>query len=87
MTGIVCPTCSSSNIGVRDSRPARGVQRRRYLCACGHRFTTIETVVQIGSPVVVSLGGRTTEPAAQPLEQTLARRRHRLLSAVESAMR
>lgn len=45
MTGVLCPACGSAKTDVKDSRPQPGGWRRRRRCACGHRFTTMELVV------------------------------------------
>ena len=43
---MTCPTCNSKT-GVIDSRPCGPQEtRRRHECKNGHRFTTIETIVQ-----------------------------------------
>lgn len=40
-----CPTCTSPNGHVVDSRPVSyGVRRRRVCDACGNRWTTQETI-------------------------------------------
>lgn len=43
--GIKCPSCSGKSMVV-DSRPhKKGIKRRRS-CECGHRFSTLETVLK-----------------------------------------
>jgi transcriptional regulator NrdR family protein len=44
--GIVCPACGSANVGVKDTRPFPGGIRRRRLCECGTRFSTMEMPVE-----------------------------------------
>lgn len=40
-----CPACHAPDSRVLDSRPRDyGVRRRRQCSACGHRFTTRETL-------------------------------------------
>ena len=47
--GIVCPSCRSPRVDVKDSRPSGDMIRRRRLCvACGSRFTTHEMVILAG---------------------------------------
>jgi transcriptional repressor NrdR len=42
-----CPRCSSSKSHIYDVTPyADRVWRRRQCLACGHRFTTIETIMK-----------------------------------------
>lgn len=41
--GVICPYCCGSNQSVIDSRSVEnGWKRRRRMCACGQRFSTIE---------------------------------------------
>lgn len=42
-----CPNCSTGKLSVTDSRPDREANNcyRRYKCECGHRFSTLETVL------------------------------------------
>lgn len=42
-----CPVCATGKVGVLDSRQLAdgAVCRRRYKCACGHRFSTYEIVM------------------------------------------
>jgi len=60
VSGLSCPACGAvEGIVVRDTRPQPGGQRRRRVCSCGHRFTTIEVIVD-RHPVIlerVSLHG------------------------------
>lgn len=44
-TGLLCPNCGNRAHQVTDSRPAVAAHRRRRSCACGYRFTTIETIL------------------------------------------
>jgi transcriptional regulator NrdR family protein len=42
---ILCPTCLAwTEVADSRSRPSDNTQRRRYVCANGHRFSTIESV-------------------------------------------
>lgn len=50
--GILCPECGDADSGVKDSRAQPDGWRRRRLCACGHRFTTLEVTVH-DEPVVI----------------------------------
>lgn len=52
MTGLLCPACGNDKLVVRDSRPQPCGVRRRRVCECGHRFTTIETVIA-DAPIVI----------------------------------
>lgn len=52
MTGLLCPACGNDKQVVRDSRPQPSGTRRRRVCGCGHRFTTIETVIG-DDPIVI----------------------------------
>jgi transcriptional regulator NrdR family protein len=46
--GIACPKCGGVEHIVSDSREALGCVRRRRRCAaCGHRFTTRETISDV----------------------------------------
>lgn len=84
MIGIRCPACTSKDVCVRDSRPGDRVHRRRYACAtCDRRFTTLETIVEQGKPMVLTLGGAVN---ALSLEATLARSRERILSTVRKVL-
>ena len=54
-----CPTCSSENIKVIDSRPApenNSIRRRRECLDCKFRFTTYE-VIEAFHPVVIKKNG------------------------------
>lgn len=54
-----CPTCSSENIKVIDSRPVpenNSIRRRRECLACKFRFTTYE-VIEAFHPVVIKKNG------------------------------
>lgn len=55
--GIICPTCRSAQVSVYDSRPGVSRRRRRYKCAAGHRFTTVEFAVHADQPMLVKLTG------------------------------
>ncbi|PJF47830.1 MAG: transcriptional repressor NrdR [Chloroflexi bacterium] len=54
-----CPSCASGDTHVIDTvrEPSGGIRRRRSCRACGHRFTTIERVLET-TPLVVKRGGR-----------------------------
>jgi len=55
-----CPTCSSLDTQVKDSRPTEdsaAIRRRRVCLACGFRFTTFERV-QLRELVVIKRNGR-----------------------------
>lgn len=41
---IACPDCRTETVRVRDSRPTDWGRRRRYRCANGHTFLTVEYV-------------------------------------------
>ena len=55
-----CPTCTSLDTQVKDSRPTEdssAIRRRRQCLACGFRFTTFERV-QLRELMVVKRSGR-----------------------------
>src|SRR5215472_3677173 len=55
-----CPSCSSLDTQVKDSRPTEdsaAIRRRRLCLACGFRFTTFERV-QLRELVVIKRNGR-----------------------------
>src|SRR5262249_8990803 len=55
-----CPSCTSEDTQVKDSRPAEdnmAIRRRRYCPECGARFTTFERV-QLRELTVVKKSGR-----------------------------
>ena len=55
-----CPSCSSLDTQVKDSRPTEdssAIRRRRLCLACGSRFTTFERV-QLRELVVIKRNGR-----------------------------
>lgn len=55
-----CPTCSSLDTQVKDSRPTEDsavIRRRRVCMACNFRFTTFERV-QLRELVVIKRNGR-----------------------------
>lgn len=40
-----CPSCSTNQCRIVDSRPtSNNMTRRRYRCQCGNRFTTYEAI-------------------------------------------
>lgn len=47
--GLLCPKCAGPGLEVTDSRPGVGYIRRRRLCTCGHRVTTVEVIVEGGN--------------------------------------
>lgn len=53
-----CPICKQ-RAPVRDSREDDESRRRRYLCECGHRFTTVEFIVE--TDPTMSVKGRMTK--------------------------
>ena len=65
-----CPTCTSLDTQVKDSRPTEdssAIRRRRLCLACGFRFTTFERV-QLRELVVIK---RNVDP--ERIEQTVSR--------------
>src|SRR5919202_3535647 len=55
-----CPSCSSLDTQVKDSRPAEdavAIRRRRVCLTCGFRFTTFERV-QLRELTVIKRNGR-----------------------------
>jgi transcriptional repressor NrdR len=55
-----CPSCSSLDTQVKDSRPTEdsaAIRRRRVCLACGFRFTTFERV-QLRELTVIKRNGR-----------------------------
>lgn len=51
--GLICACCGAVGCSeVRDSRPQQGGWRRRRVCACGHRFSTMEVIVE-DTPMIV----------------------------------
>ncbi|MCS7056235.1 MAG: transcriptional regulator NrdR [Thermoflexales bacterium] len=54
-----CPSCGSSDTHVIDTvrEPSGGIRRRRSCKACGHRFNTIERIVET-TPLVIKRDGR-----------------------------
>src|SRR5262249_20288931 len=55
-----CPSCSSLDTQVKDSRPTEdsgAIRRRRVCLSCGFRFTTFERV-QLRELVVIKRNGR-----------------------------
>jgi transcriptional regulator NrdR family protein len=46
---VKCPGCKRNTL-CSDSRPyVEDTRRRRYVCSCGCRFTTVETVLDVGN--------------------------------------
>lgn len=65
-----CPLCTNPSSRVVDSRPADSgavIRRRRECRACGHRFTTYESVV-------VSLSVRKRHGGVEPFDSRKLRR-------------
>src|SRR5690606_28277344 len=55
-----CPSCSSLDTQVKDSRPSEdssAIRRRRVCMSCGFRFTTFERV-QLRELTVIKRNGR-----------------------------
>ena len=55
-----CPSCTSLDTQVKDSRPTEdsaAIRRRRLCLACGFRFTTFERV-QLRELIVIKRNGR-----------------------------
>jgi transcriptional regulator NrdR family protein len=47
MAKFRCSACGSPNTDVMDSRPTAAFRiRRRRLCKCGNRFTTVEIPIE-----------------------------------------
>ena len=60
---MYCPSCSSRELRVLDSRPyfeLNQVKRRRQCCYCEYRFTTTE-VIESGMPKVIKRSGALAE--------------------------
>lgn len=59
MTGVSCPLCGSTDSEVYDSRPSGRpvptIRRRRCCHACGHRYATIEILVDMKLEHLVDL--------------------------------
>ncbi len=73
-----CPSCSSLDTQVKDSRPTEdsaAIRRRRICLACGFRFTTFERV-QLRELAVIKRNGR-----RQPFD------RDKLARSVQVALR
>jgi hypothetical protein len=91
-TGLVCSACGvADGAEVRDSRAQPGGWRRRRVCACGHRFSTIELVIDDVGPGVVAERVRGSSPSGTalrvrplaPADEALFEIRARVLKAVE----
>lgn len=72
---MICPVCESNATDCVDFRPMRAGRRRRYLCACGAFFTTIETVSHVGDQ-------RRTEIAPEDIHQW----RQETINEIEAAL-
>jgi hypothetical protein len=60
---VICPSCKSDSNRVIDSRCRTGAYvRRRRLCSCGDRFTTIEIALSPGESVLLSRAGGIMSP-------------------------
>ena len=69
-----CPSCSSLDTQVKDSRPTEdssAIRRRRLCLACGSRFTTFERV-QLRELVVIKRNGRRVPFDRDKLMRSLA---------------
>lgn len=67
-----CPQCDHTDSHVKDSRPVysgHATTRRRTCDRCGHRFTTVETIVT--EPTAVQLAARAFAAAAENLIETI----------------
>lgn len=61
LCGVRCPSCSTSDDKVVDSRTAdegAAIRRRRECLACGQRFTTFERIEELSLVVVKRSGLR-----------------------------
>lgn len=47
MTSPSCPNCEGRLTSVVDSRDGEEYVRRRRVCPCGHKFSTIEIVANL----------------------------------------
>lgn len=84
-TGIVCPICKDGRPGVLASQPLDKARRRRYRCDAGHRFSTLEVIIEAGKPVVLEMGA--SGVTRMSLDDWLGRRVERAASAVRDAFR
>src|ERR687889_2751805 len=68
-----CPSCTSLDTQVKDSRPTEdsaAIRRRRVCLACGFRFTTFERV-QLRELVVIKRNGRRVPFDRDKLQRSL----------------
>ena len=68
-----CPTCSSLDTQVKDSRPTEdsaAIRRRRVCLSCGFRFTTFERV-QLRELIVIKRNGRRVPFDRDKLQRSL----------------
>lgn len=87
VTGICCPACDATGNEVRDSRSnhLNSTIRRRRVCDCGERFSTIEVVVT-GEALLLekSYGRGWVGRSVDDIEASLLKRiRERVLAALE----
>lgn len=72
---MFCPSCSSRELKVLDSRPffeLNQVKRRRQCSCCEYRFTTVETI-EIGMPKVIKRSGALAEFDVEKVRQGIMR--------------
>jgi len=72
---MYCPSCSSRELRVLDSRPyfeLNQVKRRRQCCHCEYRFTTTE-VIESGMPKVIKRSGALAEFNAEKIRSGVMR--------------
>lgn len=66
MTGVVCPECGGES-EVKDSRSHKNGIRRRRICDQGHRFSTLESVVDMSRKAAPPKKPRRINPIDLPL--------------------
>lgn len=55
--GLLCPSCKSARLYVKDTRSSSGYVRRRRKCEdCGHIATTYEVIEQLADPAGTRVG-------------------------------
>lgn len=72
---MFCPSCSSRELKVLDSRPyfeLNQVKRRRQCSCCEYRFTTVEAI-EIGMPKVIKRSGALAEFDCEKVKQGVMR--------------
>lgn len=86
INGKECPSCSSKNLRVIESRKTFDGTRRRYLCtACGHRqtmheipaetyeeFRKIRSKLEVIRDAVFEIPVKPTTPSTQPVPQLMS---------------